>query len=48
MYIGLHVKYPLFFQILMNLNGVDRFSKNSQMSNFMKIGPAGADLLHAD
>jgi len=39
MYIGRHTKYPLF--------STD-FSKNTQMSNFMKIRPVGAELFHAD
>ena len=44
MYIGLHVKYPLFFsQILMELE----FSKNPQILNFMKIRPVTAELFHA-
>ena len=30
----------------MNLR--DRFSKNPQISNFMKIRPVGAELFHAD
>jgi hypothetical protein len=27
---------------------LDRFSKNNLISNFMKIRPVGAELLHAD
>jgi len=30
------------------LNFIDRSSKNTQISNFIKIGPAEADLFHAD
>jgi hypothetical protein len=30
------------------MNLQDRFSKNPQMSNFMKIRPVGAELFHAD
>ena len=49
MYIGLHVKSSLF---LSNFNETlffpDRFSKNDQISNLMKIRPVGAELFHAD
>ena len=31
-----------------NLNYLDEFSKNTQISNFLKIPPVGADLFHAD
>jgi hypothetical protein len=49
-YIGLHVKCPLF---LSDFNEswiffLERFSKNPQISNFMKIRPVAAQLFHAD
>ena len=31
-----------------NWNFLDRFSKNTCISNFMKIRPVGAELFHAD
>ena len=49
MYIGLHVKYRLFLlDFNESLNFLDRFPKNLQKSNFMKIRPEVAELLHAD
>jgi hypothetical protein len=49
MYIGLHVKYPLF---LSDCNENWIFSaycrKNAKISNFMKIRPVGAELFHSD
>jgi hypothetical protein len=49
MYIGFHVKYPLF---LSDFNEIwiffDAFSKNTQIQIFMKIRPLGAELFHAD
>jgi hypothetical protein len=49
MYIGLNVKYPFFLSyfdetwIFLN-----RFSINIQISNFMTIRPAEAELFHTD
>ena len=49
MYVGLHVKYPLF---LSDFNQttifLDRLSTNPQISNFMNIRPVGAEFFHAD
>jgi hypothetical protein len=49
MYIGLHVKYPLLLSDF-NENWIisTDFSKNTQISNFTKIRPAGAELFDAD
>jgi hypothetical protein len=42
-------KVPIIFvRFLRILNFLDRFSKNNQMPNFMKIRPLGAELLNAD
>jgi hypothetical protein len=35
-------------QVLMNLDSRDRLSKNTQMSDFIKIRFMGAELFHAD
>jgi hypothetical protein len=35
-------------QILTNLNFLESFSKNAQISNFMKIAPVEAQLFPAD
>jgi len=49
MYIGHHVKHPLF---LADFNGTLTFStdfrKTLTISNFMKIRPVRAELFHAD
>jgi len=48
MYIGLHVKYALFLSDFNeSLNFPRSFSKNTQIPNFMKVRPVGAELFHA-
>ena len=48
-YVGLHVKYPLFLFGYMKLEFFfDSYSKNLQISNFMKICPVGAELFRVD
>jgi hypothetical protein len=47
MYIGLHVRYPLR-PILIKPESLDRFYKNLQIWNSVKICPVVAELLHAD
>ena len=41
-------KYPLFFSDFMELKFVDRLSKNTQISNFIKISLVEAKLFRAD
>jgi hypothetical protein len=48
MYSNLHVKYRLFFSDLNETNFPDRFSRNTQISNFMKIRQVGAESFHED
>jgi len=38
--------FPVMLQL--NLNSVDIFLKNTEISNFMKIRPVGAELFHAN
>ena len=50
MYIGFRVKYPLLLSCF-NESGIfatDFRKKNTQISNFMKIRPVGAELFHVD
>ena len=49
MCIGLHVKCPLFSSDFNeNCHFLDRFSKNTQISNFVKIQQLGAGSFHED
>jgi len=43
-----HVKYPLLVCDFKEIIFFDRFPKNRQMSNLMKIRPLGAELFYAD
>jgi len=45
---GPHVKYPLFLSDFNETNFLDRFSKNPQISSFMKIRPVGTAMFHTD
>jgi len=48
MYIGLHVKYPFFFQILIKLEFSRHIFEKSSIWNAIKSPPVGAELFHAD
>ena len=49
MYIGLHVKYRLFLSRINETSiFLDGFSKNTEMSNFMKIRTVGVELTRTD
>jgi len=49
MYKRLHVQNPLFLSyVKRKLNFLGWFSKNSQISSFLKIRPLGAGLFHVD
>jgi hypothetical protein len=41
-------KYPLFLSDFNETGIPDRLSKSTQVLNFMKIGPVGAQLFHED
>jgi hypothetical protein len=43
-----YVKYPLFLPDFNDSNFLARFSKNTQISNFMKIHPVGDELFRTD
>jgi hypothetical protein len=42
------VQYPLFLSGLSETSFLDRFSKNTAISNFMKLRPVGAELFLPD
>jgi hypothetical protein len=49
MSVDLHVNFPLFLSDFnKTLSFLDRFSKSTETSNFMKIRPVGAELFRAD
>jgi len=46
---GLHIQYPLFLTVFnKTLIFLDRYSKNTQMSYFIKFHPMGVELFHED
>ena len=48
MYIVLHEEYSLFLSDFYETKFLERFSKNSEKSNVVKIRPVGAELFYAD
>jgi hypothetical protein len=48
MYIGLHVKHPLFLTDFYEISIYRQIFEKVQISNFMKIRPVGAELFHAE
>jgi hypothetical protein len=48
MYIGLRVNTRYRYEIFMKRAFLDRFSKNIQISDFMKIRQVSAEFFHAD
>jgi len=47
MYIGLYVKYLLFSSEFSETNFPNRFSKNTQISNLIKLCSVSAEMFHA-
>jgi hypothetical protein len=48
MYIGLREKYRCSCKTLLNLNFLNRFSKNTRITNFMKVRLVGDESLRAE
>ena len=48
MYVGLHIKYPLFLSDFNEMNFLARLLKDPEISNFMRLHLVGAKLFHAD
>jgi hypothetical protein len=48
MYISLRLKYSLFMSGLIGTNFLDRYTKNTEMYNVMKIRPVEGTLFHDD
>jgi len=48
MHLGLHVEYPLFMSNFNRTFVLTEFQKKQQISNFTKLCPMGAELLHMD
>jgi len=46
MYMGLHVKYPLFLLDFNYLEFCRQIFENARISNFMKIRRTGTELIH--
>ena len=48
MYIGPHIKYPLFLSDFNESEFSRQFFENTQISNFMNTRPVGAEVFHTD
>ena len=48
MYVGFHVNYRFYCQVLMKLEFFDSCPKNTEISYFVKIRSLAAELFHAD